>query len=102
GAPHAPLQFSLTPQEASALVILRAAGAKDLLFCRRERPSLARGPRAPFVPDRPQAGPSLARGPRAPFVPRPSASRSFARARAAPPPRMTTPPPVAGKGLGNG
>src|SRR5205823_9864598 len=35
GAPHAPLQFSLTPQEASALVILSAAGAKDLLFCRR-------------------------------------------------------------------
>src|SRR5213080_387201 len=39
---------------------------------------------------RPQAGPSLARVPRTPFVPRSSASRSFARARAARSLRMTS------------
>src|SRR2546430_503052 len=39
----------------------------------------------------PQAGPSLARVPRPPFVSRSSASRSFARARAARSLRMTTP-----------
>jgi len=62
----------------------------------RHSRSFAR-PRAAGTPSfrgRPPAGPSLARVPRAPFVPRSSASRSFARARAAGHPWFRGRPPA--------
>src|SRR5207302_9177035 len=68
--------------------------AVSLSLSRSERachPERRRREGPAFRERRATAGPSLARVPQAPFVPRSSASRSFARARAARSLRMTTP-----------